>query len=80
MNIHLKSLAFVFIIALLTNVAQCQTPDDDEVDLHIPDYPHKIYSGIRSFIQVFWSLILSSNQKLCTTYFILLKLTKQLIH
>jgi hypothetical protein len=52
MNIHRKSLALVFIIALLGNIAHCQTPDDDEVDIHIPNYPFKIYSGNHPFIKV----------------------------
>jgi hypothetical protein len=52
MNIHLKSLALVFIIAFLANIAHCQTPDDDEVDIHIPNYPFKLFSGKHSFIKV----------------------------
>lgn len=52
MNIYLKRFALVFIIAILTTLGNCQTPDDDEVDINIPNYPHKIYSGRFSSIKV----------------------------
>jgi hypothetical protein len=43
-------LSILFLLALLLTISLSQTPDDDEVDISIPNYPHKIYSGIMDII------------------------------
>lgn len=66
----------MLMVAVLISISYSQTPDDDEVDIHIPNYPHKIYSGTNSSIKAIFSLILFENPKSFTTYFILPRLTK----
>lgn len=42
----MKITLVVLLALLLTLPTYCQLPEDDEIDSTIPNYPHRIYSGI----------------------------------
>jgi carboxypeptidase C (cathepsin A) len=45
MKILRKSLWLVVLIAIILGLANGQSPDEDEVEVAVPGYNHKFYSG-----------------------------------
>lgn len=61
MNKYAKTQALL--LALFIVFAYAQTADDDEVDVSIPGYPHKFYSGNQYVIKVISCSVSLQNQK-----------------
>lgn len=72
MKIYLKAKIVLLAVAMLFAVSQCQTADDDEVEISVPGYPYKFYSGIINPTQAifYWELL---RLKSITMYSFLLK-------
>lgn len=51
MKIYLKAKIVLLALAMLFAVARSQTPDDDEVEISVPGYPFKFYSGTIEHMQ-----------------------------
>ena len=47
----------LLLVAVCMALANCQTQDDDEVDIHVPNYNHKFFSGITVPIQAIFLLV-----------------------
>lgn len=45
MKIYLKAKVVLMVLAMLSTITVSQTADDDEVDISVPNYPYKFYSG-----------------------------------
>jgi hypothetical protein len=41
----------LLLVAVCVALVNCQTQDDDEVDIHVPGYNHKFFSGIDVLMQ-----------------------------